>query len=55
VIFFPKCPACQEDMTYLDGENFLCAQCGHEWPMVASVEEAKAGNILLKACFLKKA
>ncbi len=26
-------------MTYPDGENFVCAQCGHQWPMAASVEE----------------
>ena len=35
----PKCPACHEDMTYPDGENFVCAQCGHEWPMAVAVEE----------------
>ena len=35
----PKCPACQEDMTYPDGENFVCAQCGHEWPMATIAEE----------------
>jgi protein PhnA len=21
--------------TYPDGENFVCADCGHEWPMLA--------------------
>ena len=107
----PKCPACQEDMTYPDGNNYVCAQCGHEWPIAAAVEEelglivkdandnllvdgdsvtlikdlkvkgssttlkvgtkikgirlvsgdhevdckTEAGNMLLKACFLKKA
>ena len=35
----PKCPACQEDMTYPDGENLVCAQCGHEWLMTAIAEE----------------
>ena len=45
----PQCPACQEDMTYPDGENFVCAQCGHEWPMLASVEEAEAGLIVKDA------
>ncbi len=107
----PKCPSCHEDMTYPDRENFVCAQCGHEWSMAAAVEEevglivkdangnlladgdtvtlikdlkvkgssttlkvgtkikgirlvsgdhevdckTEAGNMLLKACFLKKA
>jgi hypothetical protein len=35
----PKCPACQEDMTYPDGNNYVCAQCGHEWPIATAVEE----------------
>ncbi|HAT39993.1 MAG TPA: hypothetical protein DCW35_09485 [Polynucleobacter sp.] len=26
----PKCPACQEDMSYPDGTNYVCAQCDHE-------------------------
>ncbi len=26
-------------MTYPDGENYVCAQCGHEWPMTVAVEE----------------
>ena len=107
----PKCPTCQEDMTYPDGNNYVCAQCGHEWPITTAVEEevglivkdangnlladgdsvtlikdlkvkgssttlkvgtkiksirlvsgdhevdckTEAGNMLLKACFLKKA
>ncbi len=98
-------------MTYLDGVNYVCAQCGHEWSMATTVEEkaelivkdangnlladgdtvtlikdlkvkgssttlkvgtkikgirlvsgdhevdckTEAGNMLLKACFLKKA
>jgi protein PhnA len=43
----PKCPACQEDMTYPDGENFVCAQCGHEWPMTAAIEEDE-GVLIVK-------
>ena len=98
-------------MTYLDGVNYVCAQCGHEWSMATTAEEeaelivkdangnlladgdtvtlikdlkvkgssttlkvgtkikgirlvsgdhevdckTEAGNMLLKACFLKKA
>jgi protein PhnA len=43
----PTCPACQEDMTYPDGENFVCAQCGHEWPMTATAEEGE-GVLIVK-------
>jgi protein PhnA len=44
----PKCPVCQEDMTYPDGDNYVCAQCGHEWPMATTVEE-EAGLIVKDA------
>ncbi len=30
--------------TYQDGDNFVCADCGHEWPMAttAAAEDADA-------------
>ena len=31
----PACPVCSMENTYPDGDNFVCADCGHEWPMVA--------------------
>ncbi len=36
-------------MTYPDGENYVCAQCGHEWPMAAAAEEIEAGLIVKDA------
>ncbi len=45
----PKCPACQEDMSYPDGANFVCAQCGHEWPIMAATDEIEAGLIVKDA------
>jgi protein PhnA len=45
----PKCPACQEDMTYPDGPNYVCAQCGHEWPIAGDVQEAEVGLIVKDA------
>ena len=36
-------------MTYPDGENYVCAQCGHEWPMAAVAEEAEAGLVVKDA------
>lgn len=32
----PACPQCGMENTYPDGENYVCADCGHEWPMVAA-------------------
>ena len=30
------CPQCGLENTYPDGENFVCADCGHEWPQLAA-------------------
>jgi protein PhnA len=27
------CPLCTLDNTYPDGDNFVCADCGHKWLM----------------------
>ncbi|HEX8988592.1 MAG TPA: zinc ribbon domain-containing protein YjdM [Rhodocyclaceae bacterium] len=49
----PRCPQCNSEYTYEDGEMFVCPECAHEWPKVAAaaVEEAKVvrdavGNVL---------
>ncbi|MFZ6771859.1 zinc ribbon domain-containing protein YjdM [Undibacterium sp. SXout7W] len=31
----PACPQCTLENTYPDGDNFVCADCGFEWPAVA--------------------
>ena len=50
----PACPVCAMENTYPDGENFVCADCGHEWlqraddgpgEAVAGVRDAN-GNLL---------
>lgn len=28
----PACPQCTLQNTYVDGANFVCADCGYEWP-----------------------
>lgn len=40
----PACPVCTLENTYPDGENYVCADCGHEFPMVvaAAAEEDDA-------------
>jgi protein PhnA len=32
----PKCPQCNSEFTYEDGENYVCPECAHEWPKVAA-------------------
>ncbi|ABM39146.1 zinc ribbon domain-containing protein YjdM [Polaromonas naphthalenivorans] len=36
----PACPQCTMENTYPDGENYVCADCGHEWPMAAAALDA---------------
>ena len=49
----PRCPACNSEYTYEDGDNYVCPECAHEWPKVAvaAAEEVKVirdavGNVL---------
>lgn len=49
----PRCPACNSEYTYEDGDNFVCPECAHEWPQqaTASADEARVirdsnGNVL---------
>ena len=32
----PKCPQCNSEYTYEDGDNYVCPECAHEWPKVAA-------------------
>ncbi len=31
----PACPQCSLQNTYVDGELYVCADCGYEWPVTA--------------------
>ncbi|NMG35954.1 alkylphosphonate utilization protein [Azoarcus sp. TTM-91] len=35
----PPCPLCSLENTYPDGDNYICADCGHEWSPTAAAEE----------------
>jgi protein PhnA len=34
--------------TYPDGEQYICPDCGHEWPMVAAAPADDADNAVVK-------
>lgn len=40
----PACPQCGLENTYPDGNNYVCADCGYEWPInqSESAEESDA-------------
>jgi protein PhnA len=42
----PACPLCAMENTYPDGANYVCADCGHEWPIVAATESEDAGAVV---------
>lgn len=43
----PPCPKCHLENTYPDGELFICADCGHEWPQVAVAESSADDDALV--------
>ncbi|MDD3884394.1 MAG: zinc ribbon domain-containing protein YjdM [Gallionella sp.] len=49
----PNCPQCGSNFTYADDPNYICPECGHEWPQAANTETSDAlvvkdahGNLL---------
>jgi protein PhnA len=32
----PQCPQCSSELTYEDGEMYVCPECAHEWSQVAA-------------------
>ena len=42
----PACPQCGMVNTYPDGDNYVCADCAHEWPIVASTASSDAGAVV---------
>ncbi|MET0288338.1 MAG: zinc ribbon domain-containing protein YjdM [Pseudoxanthomonas sp.] len=39
----PMCPQCTLENTYVDGVQWVCADCGHEW----SAEDAQATSAVV--------
>lgn len=40
----PACPQCTLANTYLDGDQYVCADCGFEWPASG---ETLSGDVLV--------
>lgn len=45
---FPACPQCTLENTYQDGDNFVCPDCGHEWPAQATTDESEESDGVIK-------
>lgn len=44
----PACPQCALENTYPDGGNYVCPDCGFEWPQVASSADDEASSAVVK-------
>ncbi len=44
----PACPQCAMENTYPDGDNYVCADCGHEWPIAAAADVADDAEAVVK-------
>lgn len=44
----PACPQCTLDNTYPDGDNHVCADCGHEWPQSATPDADDSDDAVVK-------
>jgi len=36
----PACPNCGSDLTYEDGQTYICPECAHEWSSSAAAKPA---------------
>ena len=44
----PACPQCTLTNTYVDGANFVCADCGFEWRVEGEGEGAAASGVVVR-------
>lgn len=44
----PACPQCTLENTYPDGDNYVCADCGHEWPMLETPDADDSADTVVK-------
>jgi protein PhnA len=44
----PACPQCTLENTYPDADNWVCADCGFEWPKVAATQSDDDADAVVK-------
>ena len=45
----PACPQCHSELTYPDGDQFICPECAHEWSAQAPVATEPAARVVRDA------
>ena len=45
----PACPVCGLENTYLDGEQYVCPDCTHEWSLTDDTESTESERVIKDA------
>ncbi len=45
----PKCPKCNSEYTYEDGNMYVCPECAHEWSKDAAAESGEEKRVVKDA------
>lgn len=45
---YPACPQCTLENTYPDGDNYVCADCGFEWPQAKNATTDEDDGAVVK-------
>ncbi len=45
----PPCPQCGSALTYVDGPDYVCPECAHQWPQAAPTEADPAARVVRDA------
>ncbi|MGB4673591.1 MAG: zinc ribbon domain-containing protein YjdM [Azovibrio sp.] len=45
---YPACPQCTLENTYPDGDNYVCADCGFEWPQAENATTDEDDGAVVK-------
>jgi protein PhnA len=45
----PPCPQCHSELTYEDGTQLVCPECGHEWSAQAEADAAEELRVVRDA------
>lgn len=46
---FPNCVKCGSDLTYQDGNLYICPECAHEWSLETQPEEENSKKVVKDA------
>lgn len=44
----PACPQCGMENTYPDGDDYICPDCGYEWPLAAAASTEDDDDAVVK-------